>query len=121
MKLHHFDTVLTFGQHKGETINEVLDKNPNYMIWCYSEVDHFYVTDAVWEIVENNTGLFTMLIENSSISKEIKEQINKNKKFHEKKRNYYKAQKLKIYQEELEAKLIGKCYGIKKKRTNLKK
>ena len=52
MILYDFDTVLSFGQHEGQTIAEALIENPTYPEWCYINIEDFYVTDSVWEALD---------------------------------------------------------------------
>ena len=31
---------LTFGKHKGKTIKEILDIDPQYLVWLHQETEH---------------------------------------------------------------------------------
>ncbi|ARV12022.1 hypothetical protein BTO09_06525 [Gilvibacter sp. SZ-19] len=48
MELYDFDTVLSFGQHKGETVAEAMQNNPTYIAWCYDNIVDFFITDGAW-------------------------------------------------------------------------
>lgn len=42
-------TVLTFGKYRGETIREVLDNDPQYLVWLHENSEHF---ELGWELLE---------------------------------------------------------------------
>jgi hypothetical protein len=92
MKLHHFDTVLTFGRHIGKTVAQVLEEKPTYPEWCYDEIDDFYVSDAVWEALDLQKNLNDAL-KNYVDYNEIKDMIAKSKKIHEEKKKTIKIAK----------------------------
>lgn len=107
MKLYSFDTVLKFGQHKGQTVAEALKNNPTYLEWCYAHIDEFYVTDAVWEALDIHKNLANALKSGGIDSNEVKKAIANNQKFHEEKRNVYKSHMMELYEKEMELKLKG--------------
>ncbi|MBQ3635257.1 MAG: hypothetical protein II951_06530 [Bacteroidales bacterium] len=41
MKNYGLNDVLGFGKYAGERIKDVIDKNPGYIDWCLSNLDHF--------------------------------------------------------------------------------
>ncbi len=48
MKYYQAHTELTFGMHKGNTLEEVCSKgNVGYINWCIINLDHFYVEEDV--------------------------------------------------------------------------
>ena len=107
MKLHHFYTLLSFGQHEGETIAEAFKNNPTYPEWCYGNIDDFYVTDAVWNAMDVHNNLNDALKKNGIDPNEVKGMIAKNKKFHEEKRAKYKSYKMDQYSKKIEKELLG--------------
>ena len=114
MKLYDFETVLTFGQHKGETIAEALKSNPTYLVWCYQNNNDFFITDAVLEKIgvhktlENNSKNDTMSHEDVS---KIKEH---NNKLYKEKRTAYKKQMIDLYANKIENNLKGTPYNDNK-------
>jgi hypothetical protein len=38
-----FETKLTFGKHKGHSINQILEQDPNYVIWLLENIPDFYL------------------------------------------------------------------------------
>mgnify|MGYP001172853709 CR=1 FL=1 len=41
--------VLAFGKYKGETIQDVLDNDPQYLVWLHENSEHF---ELGWELLE---------------------------------------------------------------------
>lgn len=41
MKYYYADTIFTFGKHKGKTLDEVMECDPDYVDWCLANLDHF--------------------------------------------------------------------------------
>ena len=92
MKLYDLDTVLTFGQYKGEMVLEILKKNSSYITdYCLKNGDDFYITDAVWEALDCHKGLNDVLKSGEINTQVVKDVIAKNKKFHEDKRERYRS------------------------------
>jgi hypothetical protein len=112
MDLYDFDTVLTFGQHEGETIAEALKNNPTYPEWCYAHIDDFYVTDAVWEALDVHKNLDDALKSGGVDPNEVRKMIANNQKLHEEKRSKYKKHMMKLYENELESQLKGNSQSI---------
>lgn len=51
-KLINLETyVFTFGKYIGEHILDVIDENPNYVLWCHNNVDWFKLTDDGFDYV----------------------------------------------------------------------
>lgn len=107
MKLYSFDTVLKFGQHKGETVAEALKNNPTYLEWCYGNIEEFYITDAVWEAFNVHKDLEDTLKSGGIDPNEVRRAIDHNQKLHQKKRNNYKSHMMGIYEQKMELKLKG--------------
>lgn len=107
MELYSFETVLTFGQHKGETISHILKNNPTYIEWCYGNHDDFYITDAVWNALDVHKDLEHALKNGGIDPVEVKKGMARNKRYHEEKRIKYKKQMMEIYENRLEASLKG--------------
>jgi hypothetical protein len=47
MKFYTLDTEFTFGKFSGKTIREVIEIQPDYIDWCATNLDHFYITDEI--------------------------------------------------------------------------
>jgi|TARA_B110000977_G_scaffold85771_1_gene114364 hypothetical protein len=107
MNLYDFETILKFGQHKGETVAEILNNNATYMEWAYGEIDDFYITDAVWMALDCHKGLNDVLKSGEINTQDIKDIIAKNKKFHEEKRERYRSNILEEFQRNLDKKIKG--------------
>jgi hypothetical protein len=112
MKLYNLDSVLTFGQYKGETVLDILSKNSTYIPYLLKEMEDFYITDEVYEasIIYGYKGSIDAHVEKG---RTVEEAINilmdndPDKKFFEEKRAFYKDYMLKQYQKELELQLSG--------------
>jgi len=37
------DKVITFGKHKGKSISQICEQEPNYIEWCVSNIPEFYI------------------------------------------------------------------------------
>ena len=49
MKLYYLNTILNFGKYEGETVENIIKQDNQYIGWCISEVESFYITDTVYE------------------------------------------------------------------------
>lgn len=38
-----------FGKHKGQTIRQVLQSDPSYLLWCVEKLDRFAMSDEAWD------------------------------------------------------------------------
>ena len=92
-KLHHFDTLLSFGRHRGTKVTQVLNQDPTYLEWAYGTLEDFFITDGVWEVLKMHKD-----------SKPLT--YNQNK--HEEKKRNYKNYRLKQYTKKIEKELLRK-------------
>lgn len=46
---------IDFGEYKGMTINEIIQKKPDRLIWYLDNVDGFMLTDAAMAELDNAT------------------------------------------------------------------
>jgi len=46
--------VFTFGKHDGDTIEEVLESDPSYIVWLNDETDHIVLPEIVDKAEEND-------------------------------------------------------------------
>jgi hypothetical protein len=107
MDLHGFETILKFGQHKGETVAEILTKNTTYIEWCYGNIDDFYITDAVWKALDCHKGLEDVLMSGEIDTQDVRNAIAENKNLHEKKRSKYKKHMIETYEYQIDKKIKG--------------
>lgn len=42
---------LTFGKHKGETIYDVAQKEPQYLLWCRKNIEWFNLSENCYKFV----------------------------------------------------------------------
>lgn len=49
IKLYDWESSFDFGQHNGESLKEVFDRNPSYLSWCFQKVDCFCIIDDIFE------------------------------------------------------------------------
>lgn len=40
---------LPFGKHKGQTIRQVLQSDPSYILWCVEKLYRFAMSDEAWD------------------------------------------------------------------------
>ena len=43
--MHTLQTVLKFGKHKGKTVNQILQEEPDYINWCLKNIDTFQMSE----------------------------------------------------------------------------
>jgi hypothetical protein len=53
MKFYYLETKFTSGKYKGQTLEEVFDKDPEYIDACLREDDNFLVTEEVMDELQN--------------------------------------------------------------------
>lgn len=46
------DTKLWFGKYKGQTIKQMLEDNPGYLLWAHRNTDIFRMTDELLDQAE---------------------------------------------------------------------
>lgn len=113
MKLYDLDTVLTFGQYRGETVFEILKKDIAYITdYCLKQGEDFYITDEVFEvsIIYGYKGIIDGHIKDGHDAYEainICKEISPVKELFIAKKKLYKDHMLKKYKKELEAQLAG--------------
>lgn len=49
---HGLKTIFRFGKHIGKTMQEVADSDPQYILWLMENNEKFYITETVFERVE---------------------------------------------------------------------
>jgi len=43
------DSELTFGKYIGQTVHQVLHKDPSYIVWAHDTIEWFKVESAIYE------------------------------------------------------------------------
>ena len=56
-KKMNFDTVLNFGKYKGETIEEVYEKDASYLQWCLENIERFNLSDKETALIEEKAEM----------------------------------------------------------------
>lgn len=46
---YNLNDKLSFGKHKGQTIRQVLQSDPSYLLWCVEKLDRFAMSDEAWD------------------------------------------------------------------------
>ena len=50
-KKMNFDTVLNFGKYKGETVEEVYQKDASYLQWCLENIERFKLSEKETQLI----------------------------------------------------------------------
>jgi hypothetical protein len=45
--MYDLDTPIRFGRHRGRLVEEVLEDDPGYLLWCMENVESFDVDQAL--------------------------------------------------------------------------
>ena len=76
MNLKHYglDRVVSFGRFANRTLQEIIDIDFTYIIWCINHLEHFYITDEALEAIsiKNPTFEISELTKKSLETKEAK-------------------------------------------------
>ena len=62
MKFYSLESVFTFGQFEGKTVQEVITIQPSYIDFCARELDHFCLNDDVLDSIESLGPEFALSI-----------------------------------------------------------
>ena len=49
MRTYQLDSTLHFGKYEGETLRSILEKDPDYVVWCFQNLGHFHIAREVLE------------------------------------------------------------------------
>ena len=53
----NLDTILHFGKFKGHTVQQVIDEEPSYIVWCADNIEWFDIEPFVYDMaVEKDAG-----------------------------------------------------------------
>jgi hypothetical protein len=53
MKFYDVESEFTFGKYEGKTLQEVFEKDPKYIDFCFNNYDEFYVSPDVMKELRN--------------------------------------------------------------------
>jgi hypothetical protein len=69
-----FETVIAFGKHKGLSVNQILEQDPNYVIWLLENICDFYLPlQTVKDLSVEHPCFKDLLIGNSTYKKKVVE------------------------------------------------
>jgi hypothetical protein len=54
MKTYYLNTTMSFGKHNGQSIQQIIDQDPQYLNWCIINLDHFMLENELFENLKNN-------------------------------------------------------------------
>jgi hypothetical protein len=49
--IYDLDTPLQFGKYRGTTVEDVLDSDPAYLLWCLENVERFEVDKTLQDAI----------------------------------------------------------------------
>ncbi len=52
---YQLSTVLKFGKWKGYTIEQLINRDPNYLHWCIANVDGFELDNKAYKLLPDET------------------------------------------------------------------
>lgn len=52
---------LPFGKHKGQTIRQILQNDPSYLLWCSEKLERFAMSDEAWDYAISINANFSTL------------------------------------------------------------
>lgn len=58
IKRYNEDSILKFGKHVGNSVNEILNFAPDYIIWCINNLEHFCVSEEIMDVIKNEYTIF---------------------------------------------------------------
>lgn len=54
--IYDLDTELNFGKYKGHTVEDILTRDPEYLLWLLENVDRFEVDKALQDAIMRAAG-----------------------------------------------------------------
>jgi hypothetical protein len=58
LKIYDYDTIFTFGKHKGQKLIDVITSDWEYINWCQENLDHFILAEAMMYVLKEPNGEF---------------------------------------------------------------
>ena len=56
--IYDLDDTIAFGKHEGETIQEILDCDAQYLHWCIQNLESFGLSAAAMEVAKSKASFF---------------------------------------------------------------
>lgn len=56
--IYDLDDTIAFGKHEGETIQEILDFDAQYLHWCIQNLESFGLSAAAMEVAKSKASFF---------------------------------------------------------------
>jgi tetratricopeptide (TPR) repeat protein len=87
--------IIGFGKHEGKELSSVICEDPEYVLWCIINLDHFFIEKFLFLNREfKNEFLYLLAIEHNLIKEKIMEKWMSNKNFnYNKSRENYHAER----------------------------
>lgn len=63
-KVYDVDTLITFGVHKGDTIEDIYDEDCQYLVWMYDNFENVEWTDDALFLINDAIDIIAMDMEN---------------------------------------------------------
>ena len=60
LKCYQNNSIVLFGQFKGYSIDQIIDIDPKYIVWCINHLDHFYVEERVIDVISEKHPTFVI-------------------------------------------------------------
>ena len=70
MKSYQLDTEFGFGKYEGQTLDEIIKTDLDYINWCLINLDHFVISDEIVEVVKTLQPAFQLTAEAEEKRKE---------------------------------------------------
>ena len=52
---------LPFGKYKGQTIRQILQNDPSYLLWCSEKLERFAMSDEAWDYASSINEQFAAM------------------------------------------------------------
>ncbi len=60
LKCYKNNSIVLFGRFNGHSIDQIIDIDPTYIIWCISHLDHFYLAENVLDKISEKHPTFVL-------------------------------------------------------------
>lgn len=83
-KYYSLTSMLRFGKHKGACIQEIIQKDKQYIMWCVKNLTHFYIREEVINYIYKNFPKFAIPEKDSQLflNKIIKTDIDRSDEYY---------------------------------------
>lgn len=73
LKCYNNDSTVLFGRFNGFSIDQIVDIDPTYIMWCINHLDHFYLAESVIDKILEKHPTF-VLSDRTKVALEVKEE-----------------------------------------------